>query len=141
MNSTGWQVLIISVLTAAGMHGYNIYRIEEFMRRTKGVIRFRPDLSAVKHIINLNMKMAIMYLVLYAVLLIIVLFMFFGGKSIQAVIIMFFFGIITLPFGLIGKKYEKKIKNLKIATNEPGIDETYRRWLIQWKEVRFQLPD
>jgi len=141
MDTTGWLLLAGSILVAGGMQGYNIYRIEEFMRRTKGVIRFRPDLENVKEIINLNMRMAVVYIVLYVIFFIVIALMFFGGKMGQAVIIMFFFGIITLPFGLIGKSFEKKVKNLKIESNDPGIAETYQRWLVQWKEARFQLPD
>ncbi len=141
MDSNGWLLLAGSVLVAAGMQGYNIYRIEEFMRRTKGVIRYGPDLDHVKEIINLNMRMAILYIALYVIFFIIIALMFFGGERIQAVTIMFFFGVITLPFGLIGKHFEKKVKNLKIETTQPGIAETYQRWLVQWKEARFQLPD
>ncbi len=141
MTASGLTILLIALISAAVMHGYNIFRIEQFMRRTRGVIRFRPDLMAVKTIININMRMAIVYLALYIIFFMVMVIMFVSGNQTQAITILFLFGVITLPLGMIGKNYEKKIKNLQIDAHEPDIAETYQRWLRQWKEARFQLPD
>ena len=141
MDTAAWCLLVGAIVAAVGMQGYSVYRIEAFIRQTKGVIRYRPDLMNVKKIINLNMMMAVAYIALYVIFFIIVAVMFAGGKWVQAVTIMFIFGIVTLPFGLIGKNFEKKIKNLKIETTEPDIAETYQRWLVQWREARFKLPN
>jgi hypothetical protein len=57
----------------------------------------------------------------------------------QASIILFLFGIITLNIGFWGKKYENKIKNMEVKRPDPQIKETFERYLKEWKEPRLQL--
>jgi hypothetical protein len=54
---------------------------------------------------------------------------------------LFIFGIVTLPVGLIGKKYEKRIKTMQVQADDPEIAVKFQQYLKQWNEARFQLPD
>lgn len=141
MDQASLFILIIAILAAVGMQGYSVAKIEAFIRRTKGIIRYRPDLIEVKEIINLNMKMAIIYIVLFIIFFIIVARIFSGGRPFQAITVLFLFSIITLPLGLIGKHFENKIKSIKIETDDQEIAKTFERYLVMWKEAKWKLPD
>ena len=141
MDQTSLYILIVAILVAVGMQGYSITKIETLIRRTKGIIRYRPDLAEVKEVINLNMKMAVVYIVLFVIFFIIIARIFIGGRPFQAITILFLFGIITLPIGLIGKHFENKIRSMRIESDDKEIATTFERYLVQWKEARWKLPD
>ncbi len=141
MDQASLSLLITAVAVAAGMQVYSIVKIESLVRRTNGIIRFRPDLMAVKEVININMKMAIVYIVLYVLFFIIVARIFISGQMFQAITILFLFGIITLPLGLVGKHFENKIKTMKVEAEDPEIAKTFERYLVQWRQPRWQLSD
>ncbi|KPJ71145.1 hypothetical protein AMJ52_09000 [candidate division TA06 bacterium DG_78] len=82
------------------------------------------------------MKLAVLYLILFGLLIIAVVMYF-----VQDITILFIFGIITLPVGLIGKYFENKIKSMDVRADDPNIAETFQRYLVQWKQARFKLPD
>jgi hypothetical protein len=88
------------------------------------------------------MRLAVVYIGLF-VLFVVILAIFAGrGASIfRAGLSLFVFGIVTLPVGLMGKKFEKRIRSMRIEADDPAIRETYERWLVQWDQPRFQLPD
>lgn len=123
------------------MYLYSVNKITAFIRNKKGVIRSRIDLSELKEVININMKLAVVYIILYVVFFILILLMFAGGWVSQAILSMFLFGIITLPVGLIGKHYENKIKSLRIESDDKEVGRIFDTYLVQWKEARWKLPD
>jgi hypothetical protein len=139
------QVLVLaaSVLAAVVFHGLSVYRIESLREKTKGVIRTRQDLQAVKDVISLNMRMAIFYILFWLLLIAVLVGMVVTAMIAfpQALMVFFLFGVITLPMGLIGKHFEKKIHSLKVESGDPALSETFQRYLVQWKEPRFSLPD
>jgi hypothetical protein len=141
MTEISLYVLIISLLLAIGMQVYSILRIQTVCHKTKGVIRYNHDLLAVKDVINLNMKLAVLYLILFGLLILAVVIHFIQGMMLQGISILFIFGIITLPVGLIGKHFENKIKSMSVQTDDQNISETFQRYLIQWKQARLTLPD
>jgi len=55
--------------------------------------------------------------------------------------ILFLFGIITLPVGFIGKRFENKIKTMEVESTDPQIKERFERYLKQWNKPHLQLPD
>jgi hypothetical protein len=136
-------VLAASVLVALVFHGLSVYRIESLREKTKGVIRTRQDLQAVKDVISLNMRMAIFYILFWLLLIAVLVGMVVTAMIAfpQALMVFFLFGVITLPMGLIGKHFEKKIHSLKVESGDPALAETFQRYLVQWKEPRFQLPE
>lgn len=134
-------ILIITFVACIGLQIYSISKIQILLRETKTVIRCRRDLLAVKDVINLNMKLAILYIVLFIGVFIIAVHLFVTNSPLSGAAILFIFGTITLPFGLIGKHFENKIKSMEIQSSEPDIEETFKRYLVQWKQARFKLPD
>jgi O-antigen/teichoic acid export membrane protein len=76
--------------------------------------------------------------------LFIVLLAFFVARGTSlghAALSLFIFGIVTLPVGLIGKRYEKRIKTMKVESDDPEIADKFQQYLKQWNEARFQLPE
>jgi uncharacterized ion transporter superfamily protein YfcC len=62
------------------------------------------------------MEAAMVYIV-FAIVFVVLLFVLSQGKYIMdAIKALFLFGIITLPIGLIGKNFEKKIKEMNVIT-------------------------
>lgn len=138
-----WILLGIAVLVALGFHGLMVGQITSFVERTNGVIRTRQDLQSVKDVISSNMKMAVAYIVFWALLIAVLVGMVATQHLLfsQALTVFFLFGVITLPIGLIGKHFEKKIHALKVESGDPVLGETFQRYLVQWKEPHFGLPD
>jgi glucan phosphoethanolaminetransferase (alkaline phosphatase superfamily) len=134
-------VLIMSLVAALSMQVYSILKIQEVCRKTKGLIQRQHDLLEVKQVINLNMKLAVLYLVLFGLLIIAVVLHFLQGMAVQGITILFIFGVITLPVGLFGKHFENKIRSMKVTSDDPKITETFQRYLVQWKQARFTLSD
>ncbi|MEO0205925.1 MAG: hypothetical protein ABIL22_04540 [candidate division WOR-3 bacterium] len=141
INQVSLVILVVAILLSVGMQAYSVNRIVTFIRNRRGVIRSRIDLAELKEVINLNMKLAVVYIVLYVVFFILIVLMFVGGWASQAILIMFLFGIITLPVGLIGKHYENKIKSLRIESDDKEIERIFDTYLVQWKQARWKLPD
>jgi hypothetical protein len=110
--------------------------------KTKGVIKTRQDLSAVKDVINLSMKLAVVYIGMFVLFIVLLaLFVARGTPLGHAAVSLFIFGIVTLPVGLIGKRYEKKIKTMQVQSDDPEIANKFQQYLKQWNEARFQLSE
>ncbi|UCF70533.1 MAG: hypothetical protein JSW49_10100 [candidate division WOR-3 bacterium] len=134
--------LICFILIAVGMQVYSNRKNADVYERTRGVIKSRLDLMAVKAAINLSMKLAVIYIVLFVLFIIVLVISVARGGSLgEAAFSLFVFGIVTLPVGLIGKTYEKKIKTLQVQTDDPQIAEKFQLYLKQWNEPRWRLPD
>ncbi len=96
---------------------------------------------AVKDAINLSMKLAVVYIGMFVLFIVLLALFVARGTSLgHAALSLFIFGIITLPVGLIGKRFEKKIKTMQVQAN-PEIAEEFKQYLKQWNEVRFKLPE
>jgi hypothetical protein len=133
-----WSAIIIAAL----MHLYNIAKSRGLMRQTKGIIRTSRDLQLVREVINLSMQLAIYYIAMSLLLLAVLAYLVISGLSfITAMVQLFVFGIITLPMGLIGKHFEDQVRRMEVRPPDPVLQETYDRFLAQWKEPRFKLTD
>lgn len=133
-----WAIIVIAGL----MHFYNSTQSRELIKRTGGVIRSHSDLLLVKEAINLSMQMAVYYIVLSAVFVAVLGVMVIRGYPFfSAIGQLFIFGIVTLPMGLIGKHFEDKVRQMEVQSSDPALQETYQKFLVQWKEPRFKLPD
>lgn len=134
--------LVVFIIIAAAMQVYSNRRNAQVYEQTHGVVRSRQDLVAVRGAINLSMKLAVVYIMLFVLFVLLMgLAVMRGGSLGQAALCLFVFGIVTLPIGLIGKTYEKKIKTMRIEADDPQIVEKFQQYLKQWNEARFGLPD
>jgi sulfite exporter TauE/SafE len=130
------------ILIAIGMQVYSNRKSVQVYEQTRGVIKSRPDLLAVKAAINLSMKLAVIYILLFVLFVFVLIISVARGGSLgEAAFSLFVFGIITLPVGLIGKTYEKKVKTLQVQADDPQIAEKFQLYLKQWNEPRWKLPD
>ena len=137
-----FSYLIVFIIIAIGMQVYSNHRNAEVHSVTHGFIRSRQDLLAVRGAINLSMRLAVIYIALFILFILLMgLSIARGGSLGQAALCLLIFGVVTLPVGLIGKSYEKKIKSLKVETDDPEIAEKFQRYLKQWNEARFGLSD
>ena len=137
-----FSYLAVFILIAVVMQIYSNQKNAEVYRQTRGVIKSRHDLLAVKAAINLSMKLAVVYILLFVLFILLMgLSVARGGSLGQAALCLFIFGIVTLPVGLIGKSYEKKIKTMQVEAEDPEIGEKFQQYLKQWNEPRFGLSD
>jgi glucan phosphoethanolaminetransferase (alkaline phosphatase superfamily) len=120
-------------------HFYAVSKIKKVLQETNGIIMSMNDLEKVRDVININMKLAVYYIVFVILLFIILAILAFNRFFGQAIRILFFFGVITLIVGLWGKTYENKIRNMEVKTDNPEIKETFERYLKEWAEPRWQL--
>ena len=134
--------LVVFIFIAVVMQIYSNRRNAEVYRQTRGVIKSRHDLLAVKAAINLSMRLAVVYISLFVLFILLMgLSLARGGSLGQAALCLFIFGIVTLPVGVIGKSYEKKIKTMQVETEDPEIEKKFQQYLKQWNEPRLGLSD
>jgi hypothetical protein len=137
-----YSYLVVFILIAVGMQIYSNRRNVRVYEQIHGVIRSKQDLMAVRDAINLSMKLAVIYIVMFVLLVLLMgLAVMRGGSLGQAALCLFVFGIVTLPVGLIGKSYDKKIKTLRVEAGDQQIAEKFQEYLKQWNEARFHLSD
>lgn len=134
-------ILGCSVGIALFFHFYSVSKIKAVLKETGGTIMSMSDLEIVKEVINLNMKLAIYYIVFYVMVIIVLGIMVLNKLLAQAILILFPFGVITLIIGLWGKRYENKIRNMEVKAGDPEIKETFERYLKEWKEPKIQLSE
>lgn len=136
------RILWLGIIAAFTMNGIMIFRTRTVVNEIRGEIRTRQNLMLVKGAINLSMKLAIYYLAMCgAMLLIFLLLVSKGMPFISMMGKLFIFGIATLPAGLIGKHFERKIKSLKVDSPDPSLAEAFDDYLSQWERPQFQIKD
>ena len=137
-----FSYLVVFIVIAIGMQIYSNRENTAVYNQTRGVVKSRQDLLAVRAAINLSMKLAIVYILLFVVFILLMgLSVARGGSLGQAALCLFIFGVVTLPVGMIGKTYEKKIKTMQVEADDPQIAEKFQQYLKQWNEARFGLSD
>ncbi len=141
MYQISMYVLIIAVVVSLTFQIAIIIRMRTVYNKLGGIIRTNWDLKRVKSVINLSMKLAILYIVFFAILIIILIYLYFVKIRIESIIVLFFFGISILPFSILGRYFEKKIKTMKVDAKDPQIEEKYHRYIEQWNKARFQVSD
>ncbi len=135
-------IVTAPVAAAVLMHLLMIARIQSVLPRLRGTVCTRQDLDKIRGLINYSMRLAVWYLALFGLfILALAVLMILGLPFGRAVACMFWFGAITLPVGLFGRQFERKIRRLRVVSNDPQLDATFQRWLAQWREARYQLPD
>lgn len=124
------------------MQIYSTNKNHRVYKETNDVIRSGHDLILIKKAINVSMRLAIIYIALFIIFILVLAMLVARGASIgRAALSLFIFGIVTLPIGLIGKKYEKRIKSMQVDCYDPEVVSKFQQYLKQWDEPRFQLPD
>lgn len=138
-----WFFSVIPIFIAIMMFAFNSSKMAGAYNAVKGVIRTRQDLDIVRDAINVSMILAIIYMAMFAILIIIGLIMIIG-KNIHPLVFfahLFFFGLVALPMGLIGKTFENRIKNLKVESTDPYLKEKFQDYLVQWNQPRLKLAE
>lgn len=137
-----YVVLIIFIVVAIWMQVKSNRMNAQVYEKTNGVIKTHPDLIAVKDAINLSMKLAVVYIGMFVLFIVILALFVARGTSLgHAALSLLIFGIVTLPVGLIGKRYEKRIKTMQVQSDDPEVSDKFQQYLKQWNEARFQLPE
>ncbi len=132
-------ILGCSVGIALIFHFYAVSKIKTALKETNGMIMSMNDLEIVRDVINLNMKLAVYYIVFFILFIVILGVLVLNKLFKEAGLILFLFGVITLIIGLWGKTYENKIRNMEVKTDDPEIKATFERYLKEWGEPRLQL--
>jgi small-conductance mechanosensitive channel len=132
-------ILGCSVLVALIFHFYAVSKIKTALKETGGMIMSINDLEIVKDVINLNMKLAVYYIVFFVLLIAVLGVLALNKLFKEATLILFLFGVTTLIIGLWGKTYENKIRNMEVKTDDPEVKKTFERYLKEWGEPRLQL--
>lgn len=135
-------VVGIFILIALGMQFISSWKNHTVFQETRGIIKSRLDLDRVKAAINLSMRLAIIYIILFILFISLLgIFVLRGTPLLHASFGLFIFGIITLPIGLIGKLFEKKLRKMQVQSDDPKLAEQYASYLKQWDEPHFQLSE
>lgn len=136
------MILWLGIIAAFTMNGIMIFRTRTVVKEIKGAIRTRQNLMLVKEAINLSMKLAIYYLAMCGAMLL--LYLLLVSKGMPFTLMMgklFVFGVATLPAGLIGKYFEKKIKNLAVESEDQTLAAAFTDYLSQWERPQYQIKD
>jgi len=135
-------ILIVFLAIAIMMHVISSQKNIQVFKQTNGVIHSTLELKKVKEAINISMRFAVFYIILFIAFIILLILAWRAGEPfLRGALMLFIFGVITLPLGLIGKHHEKKIRNMKVETDDPMIEQKYREYVKMWDQPRFQLPE
>ncbi|MBN2619569.1 hypothetical protein JXB22_00650 [candidate division WOR-3 bacterium] len=135
-------ILIVFLGIAIAMHGISSWKNIQVYKETNGVIRSQIDLNKVKEAINMSMRLAMIYIGLFVVFAVLLVLAWLGGEPFQrGAFVMLVFGIVTLPLGLAGKHFEKKIRNMNVEAGDPMVEQKFLEYLKMWDQPRFQLPE
>jgi hypothetical protein len=135
-------ILIVFLGIAVGMHVISSRKNIQVYKETGGVIRSPFDLNKVKEAINISMRFAMIYIGVFVIFIILLIVAWRSGESfMNGVLAMFLFGVITLPLGLVGKHFEKRIRNMSVEVDDPLIEQKFKEYLKMWDQPRFQLPE
>ncbi|MBN2543702.1 hypothetical protein JXI42_12625 [bacterium] len=138
-----WFLSVVPIGIGIILQLLNMKKMKETHSEIHGVLRNRFDLEKVKIAISLNMSCAMLYI---AVWLLVVVFGIYlvATKNLGLFSLvghMMIFGIVTLPFGIIGKKDENLIKKLEIESEDPYIEKKFRDYLRQWNQPQLKIHD
>lgn len=138
-----WYISLGLATVAVAMSVTTALRIRRVLRAVEGGLKRREQLPEVKGAIEADMRMAALFIVLYAVLLGLLVmgvaraWITLGGLSVHLVV----FGILTGPVGMWTRGFEKRLQSLDTSGAEPGVADVYTRWLAEWKKPRLTLSE
>lgn len=136
------NVIFAFVFTIAFMfQALNILKMNSVYKMTDGAVRSVEDLEAVKSAVNHSMRSAFIYIAFSVMFGIFLAWYVFSGHVLSAVKLIFLFGISTLIMGLIGRVFEKRIRNMRIETDDNVIADKYAYYIDQWDKPQFIIKD
>jgi hypothetical protein len=137
-----FYVTAVFIAIAIAMQVTCVRKMKEVSRLTRRTIRSRRDLLLAKGAINLSMRLAIVYIALFLVFVVVLVLSVVRGLSVTVAILnLFVFGVVTLPVGLIGRTYEKKIRTMGVESDDPELRDRFQSYLDQWDKPKIQLSD
>jgi hypothetical protein len=131
------------MLIGLTMQMVNMTKMNKTHALLNGTIQSWSHLSRVRDAINLSMKFAIIYLVLFAAMFVVLLtFVLFLGMFITTLAThLFLFGVVTLPVGLWAKRAEGRVKTLAVRAEDPEIERRFNDYVLQWGQARLKLQE
>jgi hypothetical protein len=139
-----WPVAFFPVLILCSLASWASRRIAATLDELGDTIRSRHDLSLLRRAINLNMATAMLLLILGALYIALLHYSMRAGHISSNRTLAAYAAFSALSFMACHKlrisPVERRAREMTILCDDPGVEETYRRWLRQWREARLWLP-
>jgi hypothetical protein len=138
-----WYLSAVPVLVAVILSLAGNKRLNDTYRRLGGVVRTRSQLVVVRGSINQNKALAFAYLGLWILFTAVLAIAVVAGLTVfkGAVGHFLVFGLATLPFGLWSKKVEDRFRAMRVDSDDPSVEGTFARWLVEWKQPRLRVSE
>ena len=137
-----WKLAVLPTLVYCAVGFAGTRRLEITLNALGGAIRSRSDLAALRGAINLNMALALSLALIYGLYFSLLLFQLFTSR-IPLPVFIFYNAFMPLTGAVCSRLYfqrvEERARKLTVFAGDPEIEETYRRWLKQWREPRLRL--
>ena len=132
---TTWHLPALSILLVCGAGLTGTFILDKTLARMNGAITSPHDLGLLKRAINLNMKFAVLVMVLYVAYFGALVWCYADGRISLNVLSVYLF-VSGLPCyacnALYIKKVEARAKNLPVNGYDPQLSATYRSYVEQW---------
>lgn len=138
-----WYLSGVPAVAAVLLSVWASRQMKSVLARMAGGLRRHDQLPQVRGAIEANMRQAALFVLLYGLLLV-ALFAGYAKEWItlgSAGLHLLAFGVVTGPFGLWTRQFEKGLQTLDTTGAEPGVAEVYARWLREWKQPRLSLSE
>ena len=137
-----WKLAALPTLVYCAVGFAGTRRLEATLNDLGGRLRSRSDLAALRGAINLNMALALLLALIYGLYFMLLLFHLFTSRIPLATFIVYN-AFMPLTGAVCSRLYfqrvEERARKLTVFAGDPEIEETYRRWLKQWREPRLRL--
>ena len=137
-----WKLAALPTLVYCAVGFAGTRRLETTLNALGGAIRSRSDLAALGGAINLNMALALSLGLIYGLYFATLLFQLFTSR-IPLPTFIFYNAFMPMTGAACSRLYfqrvEERARKLTVSASDREIEETYRRWIKQWREPRFRL--
>ncbi len=142
-DSGTWYLSVVPILVAVAISLAGNTKLDDTYRRLGGVIRTRSEMVVVRGSINRNKALALAYLGLWVLFTAVLVLAVISGLTVLkgAAGHFLIFGLATLPFGLWSKKVENRFKTMRVESDDPSMEATYARWLVEWRQPRLRVSE
>ena len=132
---TTWHLPALSILLVCGAGLTGTLILDKTLARMNGAITSPHDLGLLKRAINLNMKFAVLVMVLFVAYFGALVWCYAGGRIGLNLLSLYLLasGLPTYACNtLYIKKVEARAKSLPVNSDDPQVSATYRSFIEQW---------
>lgn len=142
-DTTIWYLSAVPLALAVVISAMANLRMGATHKELGGRVRSRQDLQPVREAINLNKRLAWVFLAVWFGQIGVLAVMVFSGRTTFSGALghVFVFGVATLPFGLWSNVVEKKFRGMAVESEDPSVGQTWQRWLVEWKQASFSVKE